>query len=362
MSAAETPLTAHSPLAAPRAVILPEQVPIGYTVDELYDFFDFFDATVDDVYAYILHCTRVPDATDALTMEVYLSLLQRRRFFYWKQSAKLATALALADRFIASGKRWREDAESMAYTLALRQCLPSGKEGEERRAQVLQSALRSLPFRAQRMTVLACFLRFPASRTALLMGAQREEIEREYAGVLGMIGEKLKADASFRDIEPGEYLKSLHCPPLPEDQKRSMRHLLLARSQSGRGMSIRFALPLAVMFLFMSSVLGLSIVPPLSAAGTAQRIAAAEVLLLGEELAIERNLTEAERGVRSIAASYAERELADIAINLAPYAVRKQVTQDVTVRRLLKEWEEAGRPLVSALEKLLTSVDTPPAF
>lgn len=359
MSDAQTPFTAPAPTAAARTAPLPsDQVPMGYSVDELYDFLDFFDATADDVSAYILHCTRAPGDAEKLTLDVYLALLQRRRFFFWKQTSKLATALALADRLIASEQRWREDGEGTAYVQELLRSLPSAKDGDAERLRHLQRSVRALTFRLQRMAVLACFLRFPPSRTAALLGAGVEAVKGEYAEVFRSLGGKLREDASFRNVDPEQFLRSLRAPALSEEKKRAMRRRLLERSQSGREVSIRFALPVAVVMLLATAAVALPLAPPISASGTRQRIAAAEILLLTRQFEVERNLAQAERGMQSIGAFYAEKEIADIAINLAPSAVRKQVTRDAAVRSLLRRWEDASRPLVSALEKFLTSVDT----
>ncbi|MEK7136707.1 MAG: hypothetical protein AAB853_00310 [Patescibacteria group bacterium] len=342
-------------------VIAPEDIPTGYTVDELYDFFDFFDATIDDVYAYVLHCSRAPDAAAAMTLDVYLSLLQRRRFFFWKQSAKLATVLALADRLIASGGRWREDTESGAYALELSQCLPAGQTENMESLRVLQRVLRALSFREQRMAILSCFLGFPPSRTAQLLGADKAMIEREYDEVQKKLDRALQSNFLFRGRDARQFLGTMRAPSLSTEKKRAMRQMILERSRAGRGSSIRFALPVAMVLFITASTLSLVLIPPVSITGTRQRIAAAEVLLLSEEDDLERNLKDVERSVQTISASYVEKELADIAVNVAPYAVRKQVTQNVTIARLLQYWENSSS-LLSRIHHTLLGMDSSPTL
>lgn len=328
--------------------------PSSYSVDELYAFFDFFDKTVEDVYTYILHRTRAPEKTEEITLDVYYTLLKRQKFFWWKSATQLSTAFALADKAIESMPPWKEAAEGGRYLQELIRCVPKGGEEHEHaaeRMQVIFRVLRKLPLREQRMAVLHVFLHWPAAKTAKIVGRSRESIQKEYDDIMILLCNELQKEPSLAEKDVCAVLNILFCPVLRESKKRSMRLELLERCRTSPLSSMRFALPIGALVLFLS-VLGTSvIVPALPATASVRTLAAAEVLLLQQEIEYRNVFAEAEEDLRGMAAHFAEKELADLSTALAPKATKQHLDQDREVRTILEKLK--AKPL-QALIQLLT--------
>ena len=78
---------------------------VAISEDLLFEFFDFFDHSIDDVYAYIVHRTRVPEIAEDITLKLYFSLLQRQRFFWWRSRINLPELFLMADKAIGGRQR-----------------------------------------------------------------------------------------------------------------------------------------------------------------------------------------------------------------------------------------------------------------
>lgn len=332
--------------AAPRLTTVALEPGAGYSVDELYDFFDFFDKSVGDVYAYILHCTRVPELAQDIVLSVYFSLLQRRRVYFWKNVVQLSTLLALADKAIGSMQKWEGEAMgSSSYLEELLRCSWDGKEkGTLERMHLLFQTLKKFPLREQKLVVIQFFLRWPAGKTASILGKTKQSVEREYAAVEQLLVSELQKEAAFQGVYVHDVLRSLHCPPLPEDRKTSIRMTLLERCRSAQLSSLRFAVPIAASSALVGCVLIFAVLltPSLPAKGTLRQIAAVEVLLLAQERETLNTLLEAEETLRGITAHYAGRELAYIGVRLAPQAMTKELDQQNTIRGIVHKLSFGG--------------------
>ena len=322
---------------------LAQSTPLGdpqsYSVDELYEFFDFFDRTVEDVYAYILHRTRAPEKTEEITIDVYFSLLQRSKFFWWKNTAQLSTILALADKAIETMPRWEEEAAGSAYFQELVRCVPRGGKEEKHIAEhmrILFHTLRILPLREQRMAVLHLFLHWPAAKTASIVGRSTESIQKEYGAISALLCAELQKEPAFAHKDVCEILNILFCPVLRETKKRALRLALLERCRTTRMSSMRFALPMGALLLLLTTLATSFVIPPLSVQGSVRSIAAAEVLLIDKEIAYRDAFLLAEADLRSIAAHVAGRNLADISVALVPKAAEQHVKQENEADRILR--------------------------
>ena len=338
-----TPETA-SPTALPGIPGSPVHESPSYSTDELFDFFDFFDKTVEDVYAYILHCTRVAGLAADITLSVYFSLLQRRRFFWWKNIIQLSTVLALADKAIASMRAWEEEATGHDYIEALLRCMPE-EQGTQtvEQMRLLFHALKQLPLREQRMAVLALFLHWPAEKTALVTGREKENIRKEYEAIMEILIATLGKESMFQNTNIRQLLEKIHCPVLPETKKASLRVALLERCRAAQMSSLRFALPIASLLIVASGVVGCILlvstflVEPLSLRAPLEEIAAVEVLLLDQEVAVRDAFLASERHLRSIAAEQALPDVARISLRLAPLAAREQLSQEKVLEAILEK-------------------------
>jgi|GEM_PF-1211225 hypothetical protein len=70
--------------------------------DMVFDFFDFFDRTIDDLYAYSLNRLKDNALAEENIISVYFSLMKRRRFFWWNKTMNVSTLLLIADKQILS--------------------------------------------------------------------------------------------------------------------------------------------------------------------------------------------------------------------------------------------------------------------
>jgi len=324
--------------------------PSSYSVDELYEFFDFFDKTVEDLYSYILHRTRAPDKAEEMTLDVYFSLLKRQKFFWWKNATQLSTAFALADKAIETMAPWNEAAEGGRYLQELIGCVPKDRKERENvpeRMNTIFHALRKLPLREQRMAVLHVFLHWPAAKTAQIVGRSRESIQKEYDAIMSLLCNELQKEPSLAHQDVCDVLNILFCPVLRESKKRSMRLNLLERCRTNPMSSMRFALPIGTLVLLFG-VLGTSlVVPSLPASASVRTLAAAELLLMSQEVEYRNVFLEAEGTLRGIVAHYAEGDLADLSVQLAYPATTLHLAQDQEVRTILEKLK--AKPIAKIL-------------
>lgn len=93
---------AESPTSEERPHTPEEIIGQGESVDVLYDFFDFVDATAGDLHAYVLYRCGEPALARDIVGQVYEIVLKRWRLYRLRKSATLPMLFALADKGIAS--------------------------------------------------------------------------------------------------------------------------------------------------------------------------------------------------------------------------------------------------------------------
>lgn len=318
----------------------PPEEQTSYTIAQLAEFIEFFEKTVDEIYAYILHCTRVPDAAAELTLTVYFALLQRRRFFWWRTSASMAMVLALADKEMAALPAWQEQATGYGYAEELLRCVQGS--AERQRMRHLLQGLRKLPVRQQRLAVLRFFLRWNTTKIAAVFGKTKDLVEKEVEQIGALLCEELKAEER-KDLgglpapeEACGVLTLIRCPALPPDRKSAFRMALLERCQTMPMSSMRFAVPMGAAVLVLSIFLATFLFPPPTARSTFEQIAAIEVLLLGQEMEARNAFVAAEQDLRGIAAFYAQEDALRISLRLAPLAAAAQVEEEKKITEILK--------------------------
>src|SRR3989344_2597749 len=303
--------------------------------DLLFEFFDFFDRTVDDVYSYIKHRTRVPEIAEDITLKLYFSLLQRQRFFWWRNATQLPDLFSLADKSIAGVVQWQEAANGNEYMKEIARYMPGENEEEMmERTGLLLRALKRLPLREQKMAVIRFFLQWPAAKTAELFSMKKDIVEKAYEITLHHFISQLESEPAFRELSVEKVLKRIHCRRLSETEKAEMRLAILEKFRAAQMSSLRYVMPVAALLLVATSLtggLGLSVVAPVSAQSGIRTVAAAEILLLDEKRDIRNTLDSAERKSRALAAAFAERDLAYISIDLAKPVIKQQLELEENV-------------------------------
>ena len=73
--------------------------------DMVFDFFDFFDRTIDDFYVYVLNRLKDKTLAQETIISIYFSLMKRRRFFWWERMMNVSTLLLIADKQITSSAK-----------------------------------------------------------------------------------------------------------------------------------------------------------------------------------------------------------------------------------------------------------------
>ncbi|MEK7137523.1 MAG: hypothetical protein AAB853_04540 [Patescibacteria group bacterium] len=335
------------PSLADRGISPPEhhEEETEFGISELKDFFAFFEKTVDAVYAYMLHCTRVPDAASELTLNVYFSLLQRRRFFWWKTNVSLAMVLALADKEMGGLPAWQEQATGYNYTEELLHCVQGS--AERQRMRHLLQVLRKLPVREQRLAVLCFFLRWSSAKIASVYGKTEAAVEREVGQIGALLCEQLRVEEGKdqgRGPAPDEVcgvLTLIRCPELSAEQKNAFRVALLERCQTMPMSSMRFAMPLGALLVFLSIFLATFLSPAPPERSTFEQIAAIEVLLLSQEMETRNTFIAAEQDLRGIAASSAQGDVLRMSLRLAPLAAAEQLQEEIALGEILKKLGES---------------------
>ena len=161
--------------------------------DLLIEFFDFFDRTVDDVYAYIKHRTRVPEVAEDITLKLYFSLLQRRRFFWWRKRADQSQIFTMADKAIGGGMQWQEAASGDAYAKEIARSMPGDTDEEKLIAsQALLKAFRNMSQREQKMAIILFFLKWPLKKVCEVYDADKRSVEDSRSGLLYKLFDELK--------------------------------------------------------------------------------------------------------------------------------------------------------------------------
>jgi DNA-directed RNA polymerase specialized sigma24 family protein len=317
---------------------------IAASEDLLFDFFDFFDKTIDDVYWYILHRTRVPELAEDITLSVYFSLLQRRRFFWWRNIVQLPTLLSLADKAIASMRKWEEESTGYSYIEELMKCIRDGTEKDtiEKTRLVLQ-ALKNLPLKQHKMAILRFFLNWDAAKSAKALGKKKDAFEKEYEAMLHQLVGLLGDENIFSNTSIEKFLQSIVCPGIEEEKKASLRVALLEKYRSAQMNSVSYAMPIASLLIVCSTFMGCFaifstvFVEPISAHGTSKQFAALEVLLTDSQITYQNVLIDAEAELKSLTAASAEHDLADMSIDLAYIALRRQLEIEQEVGTIIDD-------------------------
>ncbi|MBT3834882.1 hypothetical protein HOF56_01405 [Candidatus Peribacteria bacterium] len=237
--------------------------------DMLFDFFDFFDKTVDDLYAYVINRIEEEQVAEDTVADLYFSLIQRRRFFWWRKVVQISTLLLIADKKIRSMDKTRKSMKSEVFD---------------------EASLES-------------------------------------------------------------FLGNINPVQLSEVKKAQMRTQLLQRYRESQMSSIKFVPALTTAsaavgcFMIFSSVL----TNPVSVGSTSKQVAAAQVLLMDQQIEYHEKFIEAEDSLKGIAAHFAEKDLAKITLDLAPQALQIQMKQEREMGTLLRGMSK--KALLSSIEE-----------
>jgi DNA-directed RNA polymerase specialized sigma24 family protein len=318
---------------------------IAASDDLLFDFFDFFDTSIDEVYAYVLHRTRVPELAEDITLNVYFSLLQRRRFFWWRNIADISTLLPIADKAIAAMPRWEEDTTGHVYLDVLKKHIPDGiEEAAIHKLQLLLRSIKSLPIAEQKIAVMCIFLHWPAEKAARILEKSKQNIEKAYEAVTHQLIGILGKEIAFQESSVEKFFESIHCPIMEKSQKAALRVAILEKYRSAQMSNVRFVVPAIAMMLFFTlsgyTAYSTYMLPSVSAFESKRQIAAARVLLLDRELHYRDVLSQTEADIQGLAAYFAEKDLARINVDLAPSALAQQVKLEQEVGFVLRRMGE----------------------
>ena len=330
---------------------------IAAAEDILFDFFDLFDKTIDDVHAYILHRVCSPEIAEDITLSVYFSLLQRRRFFWWRSAVTLSMILSLVDKSISASRSWEVDSMNAQYLKEFLQCVPNRQNTQTRdRVRLILDVLKGLPTKQQQIAIFRFLLHWDTEKTSEVLERDESKIEKEYEAVLRQFIQHVGEDPLFAETGVQSFFESITCAKMDKSQKATLRIALLEKYRSAQLSNMQFVMPVTALLFVATTFLGSYAVystkylPPVSAQASLQQTNAVAVLLLGKELEYRDALVGAEQDIRGMAAHFAQKDLARISLELAPYAIQEQITLEKNVRRSLKK--------ISIRALILSSVDT----
>lgn len=340
--------TASSPAphTAPRGTKPAMDDSVAASEDLLFDFFDFFDRTIDDVYSYIEHRTRVRETAEDITLTLYFSLLQRQRFFWWRSRLNLPELFAMADKAIAGVVQWQEAAGGDFYAREIARTLPgSAPEEMLERANLILRALRKLPLREQKMAVIRFFLKWPVRKTAIAFNLRTEVVEKAYEITLHHFIEQLEKEDAFREMSVEQTLNRIHGRALTPEEKAMLRVAILEKFRAAQMSSLRYVMPVAAFLLVATTLIGGTagtlMIEPLSAGRGVRSVAAANVLLLSEERGLRDAIARVDEKSHGVAAAFAEKDLALLSMNILPFAITQQLTTEErmydTIRNLQRQ-------------------------
>ena len=316
--------------------------------DLLIEFFDFFDHTIGDVYAYIKHLTRAPEIAEDITLKLYFSLLQRRRFFWWRKQADKSQIFTMADKAIGNAIKWQEAASGDAYLREISRTMPGGTEEEKMDAgREFLHVFRNLSLKEQKMAIILFFLRWPKKRVCKVFDAEWNAVEGAHKSLL----------SQFEGVSGEKILDNIHCVPISEAKKAEMRIAILNKFRTAQLSSLRYVMPVASILLLVTtfvSGVGYLAVDPVSSGAQVRKMAAAETLLLQTQKDTLNILAHAEQKSRGVAQTYARQEMANIALDLAGPAIDAQIELEYEVYTTLKNM--SARAAVSAIFRSLVSL------
>lgn len=317
---------------------------VAASEDLLFDFFDFFDRTIDDVFSYIEHRTRVRELAEDITLKLYFSLLQRQRFFWWRSKLNLPELFAMADTAIAGVVQWQEAAAGDAYVREIARTMPGGAEEQMlERANLILRALRKLSLREQKMAVIRFFLKWSTRKTAAAFALRTEVVEKAYEITLHHFIAQLEKEDAFRELSVEQTLSRIHVRTLSLEDKARLRVGILEKFRAAQMSSLRYVMPVAAFLLIATTVLGgtgVLTIEPLSAGKGIRTVAAAQVLLLSEEHELRDTIIQAEEKIHALAATFAEKDLALLSMNLLPPAIDQQLTTEKEIYDAIRDLQQ----------------------
>ena len=330
-----------APHTAPQGTRPSADDSVAASEDLLFDFFDFFDRTIDDVFSYVEHRTRVRESAEDITLKLYFSLLQRQRFFWWRSKLNLPELFAMADTAIAGVVQWQEAAGGDLYAREIARTMPGNTEEEMlERANLILKALRKLPLREQKMAVIRFFLKWSTHKTAAAFALRTEVVEKAYEITLHHFIEQLEREEAFRELSVEQTLGRIHPKMLSPEEKAKFRVAILEKFRAAQMSSLRYVMPVAAFLLVATTVAGGAgtlITDPLSAGKGIRTVAAAQVLLLSEKRDLRDTIIQAEETSHALAATFAEKDLALLSVNLLPPAIRQQLATETKVYRTIRD-------------------------
>jgi len=330
-----------APHTAPQGTRPSADDSVAASEDLLFDFFDFFDRTIDDVFSYVEHRTRVRESAEDITLKLYFSLLQRQRFFWWRSKLNLPELFAMADTAIAGVVQWQEAAGGDLYAREIARTMPGNTEEEMlERANLILKALRKLPLREQKMAVIRFFLKWSTRKTAAAFALRTEVVEKAYEITLHHFIEQLEKEEAFRELSVEQTLGRIHPKMLSPEEKAKFRVAILEKFRAAQMSSLRYVMPVAAFLLVATTVAGGAgtlITDPLSAGKGIRTVAAAQVLLLSEKRDLRDTIIQAEETSHALAATFAEKDLALLSVNLLPPAIRQQLATETKVYRTIRD-------------------------
>lgn len=352
----------HSSAPAPET--LPQETrpaaddSVAASEDLLFDFFDFFDRTIDDVFSYVEHRTRVRETAEDITLKLYFSLLQRQRFFWWRSKLNLPELFSMADKAIAGVVQWQEAAAGDSYVREIARTMPGNTEEEMlERANLILKALRKLPLREQKMAVIRFFLRWSTRKTAAAFALRTEVVEKAYEITLHHFIAQLEKEEAFRELSVEQTLSRIHPKMLSPEEKAKFRVAILEKFRAAQMSSLRYVMPVATFLLVATTVAGGAgtfFTDPLTAGKGVRTVAAAQVLLLSEKRDLRDTIIQAEERSHALAATFAEKDLAMLSMNLLPPAIRQQLATETEVYKTIRDLQR--QTFLSQAVKTLASI------
>ena len=321
--------------------------------DSLSDFFDFFDYTVDQIHAYILHRTHMPDVSMEITMNVYFLLLRRRRFFWWRNVTDISILMPVVEKVIAHMPKWRGEILSESYIEELRQCVPNDNvETNLQKLEEVVQAIKGLPVKEQRIAIMCFFLHWKPAYVAEILGKNVSAIEKTYEAILNQLIDILGEKDVFHKINVHKFLEQISCPSLESDFKSDICTSIMEKDRAGQMSNIRLLAPVVAALLIVSSAFVGSafIIEPQSLDESITQIAAAQVIILSEPMESLKTLRIVEENIQSITAYAVEKQISAMSVELASFALKEQLRQRKEVNKILEDMD--ARLLLSAKQSI----------
>ena len=123
---------------------------------------------------------------------------------------QLPTLLSLADKAIASMKKWEEESTGYSYIEELMKCIRDGTQKETiEKTRLVLHALKKLPLKEHKMAILRFFLNWPTKKAAKALAKKPDAFEKEYEAMLHQLVGSLGDEEIFNDILSNKLQKPL---------------------------------------------------------------------------------------------------------------------------------------------------------